>query len=80
MRPVTKCAYADRYKARKPPKCGCFVCETKWRLHQLEEDNRELREERREMKELLNEAISSANSAGSAASGALYVAQQAFRP
>lgn len=25
-----KCSYADRYEAKRPPKCGCLTCETKW--------------------------------------------------
>lgn len=25
-----KCSYADKYKAIRPPRCGCKVCEKKW--------------------------------------------------
>jgi hypothetical protein len=25
-----KCTYADRYKAKYAPRCGCKACETKW--------------------------------------------------
>lgn len=25
-----KCGYADKYKATRPPICGCVACETKW--------------------------------------------------
>jgi hypothetical protein len=25
-----KCSYADRYKATRPPSCGCIVCALKW--------------------------------------------------
>lgn len=29
--PVTKCSYADKYQAIRPPTCGCDVCAIKWR-------------------------------------------------
>jgi hypothetical protein len=44
MKNVEKCNYADKYKATRPPTCGCFVCETKYRLKTLEDENQELRE------------------------------------
>jgi hypothetical protein len=25
-----KCSYADRYKASRPPSCGCIACTLKW--------------------------------------------------
>jgi hypothetical protein len=25
-----KCGYANRYKAERPPTCGCRACEAKW--------------------------------------------------
>ena len=25
-----KCRYADKYKAIRPPKCGCEACKKKW--------------------------------------------------
>ena len=37
-KPMTKCRYADRYKATKPPTCGCDLCAIKWRLEQLRRD------------------------------------------
>ena len=44
MKKVEKCGYADKYKATRPPTCGCFVCEVKYRLRVLEDENKELRE------------------------------------
>ena len=67
MRNVTKCGYADKYKASKEPTCGCFVCNTNWRLKQLERENDRL-------KSLLGQAIKSADYASTCANGALYVA------
>ena len=29
---MTKCKYADQYKALRPPHCGCDACERKWIL------------------------------------------------
>jgi hypothetical protein len=43
MKTVEKCRHADKYKAIRPSKCGCFVCETKWKLAQLERENVELK-------------------------------------
>lgn len=28
-----KCRYADRYKAIRPPKCGCNFCTDKFFIH-----------------------------------------------
>lgn len=27
---MTKCSYADKYKAQRKPTCGCDVCRIKW--------------------------------------------------
>lgn len=27
---MDKCNYADKYKARRAPTCGCAACEVKW--------------------------------------------------
>ena len=66
MKKVERCSYADKYKATRPPTCGCFVCETKYRLRVLEDENKELKKE-------LGLAKSSARSASQAASCAIYV-------
>ena len=29
---MTKCSYADKYKAKRAPKCGCQTCEEKWKV------------------------------------------------
>ena len=29
-----KCSYADKYKAMKPPTCGCKLCNEKWNRKQ----------------------------------------------
>lgn len=29
-RPATVCAYFHKYKAHRPPTCGCDMCELKW--------------------------------------------------
>lgn len=29
---ATKCRYADRYKATRPPTCGCDICRIKFAL------------------------------------------------
>ena len=67
MKAVTKCHNADRYKAMKPTKCQCFVCQTKWRLAELERQNQELQV-------MLKDSISASRYAASCADGALYVA------
>jgi len=32
MKPMIKCRYADKYKAKRAPKCGCDYCELKWTI------------------------------------------------
>ena len=63
---VTKCSYADRYKAVRPPKCGCFVCETKWEIAELKRALTAISNE-------LTKTKNAANSASGAADAALYV-------
>jgi hypothetical protein len=64
---VTKCRYADQYKGKREPSCGCFVCETKWRIAELERANAKLTDK-------LQEAIGANRYATSCANAALYVA------
>jgi hypothetical protein len=67
MKNLVKCGNADRYKALRPPKCGCDMCALKYRLAELERKYGELAD-------ALGVAKDSANAANSAASAALYVA------
>jgi hypothetical protein len=67
MRHITKCRYADQFKGKRKPSCGCFVCETKWRIAELERANEEL-------VSMLKKAMASSRYAASCADGALYVA------
>lgn len=67
MKPVTQCRYAQRYKAKRKPSCGCFVCDTKWRLAELERQNQQLLV-------ALDLAIDKSKYAIACADGALYVA------
>lgn len=34
-----KCSYADEYKAKYPPKCGCKACKLKWKQALKEKRN-----------------------------------------
>lgn len=36
MKQMTKCRYANKYKAIKAPKCGCDYCILKWEKKQAE--------------------------------------------
>lgn len=38
-----KCGYADKYKALMKPKCGCEVCELKWKVRNLQDHNASLK-------------------------------------
>lgn len=37
MKSMTKCRYADKYKAKRPPKCGCDMCNVKWKIAVVEQ-------------------------------------------
>jgi hypothetical protein len=34
-KPMTKCRYADKYKAVKAPTCGCDMCRLKWEIAKI---------------------------------------------
>ena len=38
MKNMTKCKYADKYKAKREPTCGCDYCLLFWKVTQLEND------------------------------------------
>lgn len=46
----TKCRYANSYKGRQPPKCGCDICALKW-------ENAELRRDLEAMKRLIGKKL-----------------------
>lgn len=35
---MTKCRYADKYKAIYPPRCGCETCALKWANKETKDD------------------------------------------
>ena len=67
MKTATKCYKADRYKATRPPTCGCDLCILKWEVAELKRSNVKLMAQ-------LEKVSSCARSAVGSASTALYVA------
>jgi len=37
-----KCTDADRYQAKRPPRCGCASCAKKWERAEIEAANRKV--------------------------------------
>ena len=72
MLSVSKCKNADRYKAIRKPSCGCFVCETKWRIAELERKYVSLEES-------IGLAKDRSRSSSTASNAALYVANLRLR-
>ena len=31
----TKCSYANKYQAMRPPRCGCLTCRDKWERREV---------------------------------------------
>lgn len=40
---MLKCKFADWYKGVRPPKCGCEICELKWKLAEMEREVKHLK-------------------------------------
>lgn len=72
MKYVEKCRNADKYKAQRKSTCGCFVCDTLWRLNQLEQEVVQLRQ-------IVGETNQTSIDARQGAATSLYVANYCKR-